>query len=234
MTRAPAQDTSARRLVVIAVSEYDDGTAADQETFGKAITAQVTAVKDWWAHPGLDDARRFEPSEAKQLHDLRDLRTFLLDEDLGSAEDDALVVYITGHGLAPENSPQHFLQLPDTYESRPYATAFPTAEIITTLLDSHASHVLVMVDSCFSGRLEAELKTTLKGLRQERRALASLVVLVAGNDQSRPRLNAFANVLRAVRAHCQDQSNGFAEPHLSWQDWKSIVSEVFDQSTMAD
>ncbi|MFC9271466.1 AAA family ATPase [Streptomyces zhihengii] len=235
MTRASAQDTSARRLVVIAVSEYDDGTAADQEAFGKAITAQATAVKDWWAHPGLDDARRFEPSEAKQLRNLRDLRTFLLDEDLGSAEDDdALVVYITGHGLAPENSPQHFLQLPDTYENRPYATAFPTAEIITTLLDSHASHVLVMVDSCFSGRLEAELKTTLKGLRQERRALASLVVLVAGNDQSRPRLNAFANVLRAVRAHCEDQSNGFAEPHLSWQDWKSIVSEVFDQSTMAD
>ncbi|MFE7584845.1 AAA family ATPase [Streptomyces gardneri] len=235
MTRAPAQDTFARRLVVIAVSEYDDGSAAEQEAFGKAITAQVTAVKDWWAHPDLDDERRFDPSEAKQLHDLRDLRTFLLDEDLGSAKDDeALVVYITGHGLAPANSPQHFLQLPHTYEDRPYATAFPTAEIITSLLDSDASHVLVMVDSCFSGRLEDELKTTLKGLRQERRALASLVVLVAGDDQSRPRLNAFANVLRAVRAHCEDQSNGFAEPHLSWQDWKSIVSEVFDQSTMAD
>ncbi|MFF7438836.1 AAA family ATPase [Streptomyces sp. NPDC008122] len=231
----PAPETFARRLVVIAVSEYDDGSATEQEAFGKEIAAQVMTVKDWWAHPGLDDARRFAPSEAKQLHDLRDLRTFLMEEDLGNADDDeALVVYVTGHGLAPTNAPQHFLQLRDTYVDRPYATAFPTAEIITTLLDSDASHVLVMVDSCFSGRLEAELKATLKGLRQERRALASLVVLVAGNDQSRPRLNAFANVLRAVRSHCEDQSNGFAEPHLSWQDWKNIVREVFDQSTMAD
>ncbi|MFD7078561.1 AAA family ATPase [Streptomyces sp. NPDC059918] len=235
MTRAPAPDTFARRLVVIAVSEYDDGSAAEQEAFGKAITAQVTAVKDWWAHPSLDDKRRFEPSEAKQLHDLRDLRAFLLEENLGNADDDeALVVYITGHGLAPTNSPEHFLQLRDTYVDRPYATAFPTAEIITTVLDSHATHVLVMVDSCFSGLLETELKTKLKGLRQERRALASLVVLVAGDDQSTPSPNAFANVLRAVRAHCEDKSKGFAEPHLSWQDWKSIVSEVFDQSTMAD
>ncbi|WP_328503621.1 NACHT and WD repeat domain-containing protein [Streptomyces sp. NBC_00457] len=235
MTRAPAPDTFARRLVVIAISDYDDGSAAKQQAFSKEITAQVTTVKDWWAHPSLDNARRFEPSEAKQLHDLRDLRTFLIEEDLGNADDDeALVVYITGHGLAPTNSPQHFLQLRDTYVERPYATAFPTAEIITTVLDSHATHVLVMVDSCFSGRLETELKTMLNGLRQERRALGSLVVLVAGNDQSTPRTNAFANILRAVRAHCEDKTNGFAEPHLSWQDWKGIVNEVFDESTMAD
>jgi len=235
VTRAPAPDTFARRLVVIAVSEYDDGTATEREAFRNEITAQVTTVKDWWAHPSLDNARRFEPSEAKQLHDLRDLRTFLIDEDLGNTDDDeALVVYITGHGLAPTNCPQHFLQLRDTYVDRPYATAFPTAEIITTVLDSHASHVLVMVDSCFSGRLESELKSMLNGLRAERRALASLVVLVAGNDQSTPRTNAFVNVLRAVRAHCEDKTNGFAEPHLSWQEWKNIVREVFDQSTMAD
>ncbi|MFE0448131.1 AAA family ATPase [Streptomyces fungicidicus] len=235
MTRAPAPDTFARRLVVIAISDYDDGSAAKQQAFSKEITAQVTTVKDWWAHPSLDSARRFEPSEAKQLHDLRDLRTFLIHEDLGNADDDeALVVYITGHGLAPTNSPQHFLQLRDTYVDRPYATAFPTAEIITTVLDSHATHVLVMVDSCFSGRLETELKTMLSGLRQERRTLGSLVVLVAGNDQSTPRTNAFANILRAVRAHCEDKTNGFAEPHLSWQDWKGIVNEVFDENTMAD
>ncbi|MFE6768956.1 AAA family ATPase [Streptomyces fimicarius] len=235
MTRAQAPNTFARRLVVIAVSEYDDGSAAEQEAFGRAITAQVAEVKDWWAHPSLEDERRFEISEAKQLHDLCDLRTFLLDKDLGNADDDeALVVYITGHGLAPEHSGQHFLQLRDTYVDRPYATAFPTAEIITTVFDSDASHVLVMVDSCFSGRLETELKTTLKGLRQERHTLASLVVLVAGNDRSTPSLKAFANLLRAVREHCEDETNGFAERHLSWQDWKSIVREVFDPSTMAD
>ncbi|MFK0279891.1 AAA family ATPase [Streptomyces sp. NPDC090499] len=235
MTSASAPGTFARRLVVIAVSEYDNGSAAAQEAFRKEITAQVTTVKDWWAHPSLDNGRRFKPSEAKQLHNLRDLRTFLMDEDLGNADDDeALVVYITGHGLAPTNSPQHFLQLRDTYEDRPYATAFPTAEIITTVLDSHATHVLVMVDSCFSGKLEAELKTMLKGLRQERRALASLVVLVAGNDQSTPHTNAFANVLRAVRAHCEDKTNGFADAHLSWQEWKGIVRMVFDPSTMAN
>ncbi|MFB7137760.1 AAA family ATPase [Streptomyces sp. NPDC056237] len=235
MTSNPVPGTYARRLLVVAVTEYDDGTPAQQQEFSTGISAQVTVVESWWADPNLDDGRRFAPARPKQLHNLRDLREFLLDEELADVDDDeALVVYITGHGLAPTNSPQHFLRLPDSYEDRPLSTAFPTAELIATVLDSRATHVLVMVDSCFSGRLETELKANLKALRERRRSLGSLVVLAAGNDESRPRLGQFTNLLRAAHEHCADQANGYAGSHLSWQDWKGVVDAVFDANTMAD
>lgn len=102
------------------------------------------------------------------------------------------------------------------------------------MLDSRATHVLVIVDSCFSGRLEDELKHKLKALRAERRRLGSLVVLAAGDDESRPRLGQFTNLLRAAHEHCADEANGYAEPHLSWQEWEGIISKVFDDDTMAD
>ncbi|MEU9028153.1 AAA family ATPase [Streptomyces sp. NPDC048383] len=235
MTRDPVPGTYARRLLVMAVTEYDDGTPAQQQEFSTGVSAQVTVVEDWWADPGLDEGRRFTPARPKQLRDLRDLREFLLDEELADVDDDeALVVYVTGHGLAPANSPQHFLRLPDSYEDRPLSTAFPTAELIATVLDSRATHVLVIVDSCFSGRLETELKANLKALREGRRSLGSLVVLTAGNDESRPRLGQFTNLLRAAHEHCADRANGYAGSHLSWQDWKGVVGAVFDAKTMAD
>ena len=147
MTRDPVPGTYARRLLVVAVTEYDDGTPAQQQEFSTGVSAQVTVVEGWWADPSLDDGRRFAPARPKQLRDLRDLREFLLNEELAEVDDDeALVVYVTGHGLAPVNSPQHFLRLPDSYEDRPLSTAFPTAELIATVLDSRATHVLVMVD----------------------------------------------------------------------------------------
>ncbi|MFK0043921.1 AAA family ATPase [Streptomyces sp. NPDC090741] len=235
MTRVPAPKTFTRRLVVIAVTEYDDDRLVDQQEFSAGISAQVATVEGWWASPVLEDSRRFTASRPKQLHRLRDLRDFLFDEELADVDDDeALVVYITGHGLAPDNSPQHFLRLPASDKKRPLSTAFPTADLITTVLDSRATHVLVIVDSCFSGRLEAEIKHKLKALRRERRALGSLVVLAAGDDESRPRLGQFTNLLRAAHEHCADEANGFAEPHLSWQDWQGIVGKVFDGDTMAD
>ncbi|MEV7060899.1 AAA family ATPase [Streptomyces microflavus] len=235
MTEEHVPSTFHRRLVIIAVSDYDSGTPADREAFRAGISAQVSVVEDWWAGARLEAARRFTPAAPpKPLLSVHDLRCFLIDQDLADADDDeALVVYITGHGLAPRGR-QHFLQLPDTDENRPLGTAFPTAELIATALDSRAGHVLVMVDSCFSGRLTDELQDTLKALDEDRRALGSLVVLTAGNEDSRPRLQAFTSLLAAVRAHCEDQTNGYARSHLSWEDFHAIRGAVWDRTTMAD
>lgn len=239
MTEERVPPTFARRLVVIAVSDYDDGTPADREAFRAGISAQVAVVDDWWAGSHLEDERRFTPSPPpspppKPLLSVYDLRSFLIAEELAKADsDEALVIYITGHGLAPRGR-QHFLRLPDTDENRPLGTAFPTAELITTALDSRAGHVLVMVDSCFSGRLADELLDNLKALDQDRRALESLVVLSAGNEDARPRLQAFTSLLAAIRAHCEDQTNGYARSHLSWEDFHAISVAVWDHTTMAD
>ncbi|MFF2101718.1 AAA family ATPase [Streptomyces sp. NPDC058202] len=235
MTEEHVPSTFHRRLVVVAVSDYDDGTPADREAFRAGISAQVSVVEDWWADARLEAERRFTPvAPPKPLLGVHDLRSFLIDQDLADADDDeALVVYITGHGLAPRGR-QHFLRLPDTDENRPLGTAFPTAELIATVLDSRAGHVLVMVDSCFSGRLRDELQDTLKALDEDRRALGSLVVLTAGNEDARPRLQAFTSLLAAVRAHCEDQTNGYARSHLSWEDFHAISGAVWDRTTMAD
>lgn len=235
MTEEHVPSTFARSLVIIAVSDYDDGTPADRQAFRAGIRAQVAVVEDWWAGAHLEDERRFTPSlPPKPLLSVYDLRAFLIAEELAETDDDeALVIYITGHGLAPRGR-QHFLRLPDTDENRPLGTAFPTAELITTALDSRAGHVLVMVDSCFSGRLADELLDNLKALDQDRRALGSLVVLSAGNEDARPRLQAFTSLLAAVRAHCEDQTNGYARSHLSWEDFHAISGAVWDHTTMAD
>ncbi len=235
MTEEHVPLTFARSLVIIAVSDYDDGTPADRQAFRAGISAQVAVVEGWWAGAHLEDARRFTPSlPPKPLLSVYDLRAFLIAEELAETDDDeALVIYITGHGLAPRGR-QHFLRLPDTDENRPLGTAFPTAELITTALDSRAGHVLVMVDSCFSGRLADELLDNLKALDQDRRALGSLVVLSAGNEDARPRLQAFTSLLAAVRAHCEDQTNGYARSHLSWEDFHAISGAVWDHTTMAD
>ncbi|MEV5910515.1 AAA family ATPase [Streptomyces chartreusis] len=235
MTEEHVPSTFTRRLVVIAVSDYDDGTPADRQAFRAGISAQVSVVEDWWAGAHLEDGRRFTPSlPPKPLLSVYDLRSFLIDEELAGADDDeALAIYITGHGLAPRGR-QHFLRLPDTDENRPLGTAFPTAELITTALDSRAGHVLVMVDSCFSGRLADELPVNLKALDQDRRTLGSLVVLSAGNEDSRPRLQAFTSLLAAIRAHCEDQTNGYARSHLSWEDFHTISGTVWDHTTMAN
>ncbi len=235
MTDEHAPATSERRLLVIAVSDYDDGTSAKRRAFREGIDAQVAVVEDWWNSSRLDDQRRFAPSHPpKPLQSVHDLRTFLIDKDLiGAADDEALVIYLTGHGLAPAG-PQHFLRLPDTHTYRPLATAFPTAELIAAALDSPAEHVLVMVDSCFSGRLAEELDRTLKALHPDRHALSSLVVLAAGNEDSTPRLRAFASALAAVHAHCADEANGYARSHLSWEDFHTILDTVWDPAQMAD
>ncbi|MGA5605121.1 AAA family ATPase [Streptomyces griseoincarnatus] len=235
MTDELVPATFRRRLVVIAVSDYDDGTPTQRAAFRDAINAQVTVVEDWWNSPHLDDQRRFTPSHPpKPLQSVHDLRAFLIDEDLIRAhDDDALVIYLTGHGLAPADE-RHFLRLPDTHTERPLGTAFPTAELITAALDSPAEHVLVMVDSCFSGRLTQELDRTLKALHPDRHALSSLVVLTAGNEDSTPRLRAFTTALSAVQAHCADEANGYARSHLSWEDFHVILGTVWDDTCMAD
>lgn len=234
MTDEHAPSTSRRRLVMITVSEYD-GSAAQQSVFRAGISAQVAVVEDWWANPGLEEQRRFCVSRPpKPLHSVHDLRAFLIDEDLIDADDEeALVVYITGHGLSPQGG-QHFLRLPDTYIDRPLATAFPTAELVTAVLDSRAGHVLVMVDSCFSGRLADDINRAVKALHPQRRSLDSLVVLTAGNEDSTPRLRAFTSALAAVHAHCTDEANGYARSHLSWEEFHTILREVWDHADMAD
>ncbi|MEU7576764.1 AAA family ATPase [Streptomyces sp. NPDC041068] len=218
----------------IAISDYDYGTPAERTAFKSGIAAQVKVVEGWWADERLDEQRRFTPEQPKELRSVRHLRRFLDEHALEDADDDeALVVYITGHGES-RDSGHHFLLLPDSDADRVLGTAFQTAELITAVLDSRASHVLVMVDSCFSGVLRDDLAQRLKALSLERSKLSSLVVLTSANRGDTPRLGEFAAALSAVHSHCINESTGYALPHLSFQDFFAYMVHVFDAAIMAD
>ncbi|MFF3617277.1 AAA family ATPase [Streptomyces sp. NPDC002580] len=223
---------SRRRLVEIAVSDYGD-TAADA-TFRRGIDAQVAVVRGWWADERLDEEYRFGLVTPKELRTNRDLRRFLDEQELEDAEDDdVLVVYITGHGLS-RSSGDHFLLLPDSDRDRVLSTAFPTADLITRVLDSRAEHVLVMVDSCFSGVLREDLLRRLKALSDDRRQLKSLVVISSANEEESPRLEQFSRLLDRVVDRCRDEASGFAGPHLSFQEFFTSMTALHEEAVTAD
>jgi WD40 repeat protein len=212
-------------MVVVAVAEYETRCPQSDLEFKKDIEAQVEEVKRWWASPELDDSRRFSLEQPASVKTARDLREFLgkleLDEALPS---DVLVIYITGHGVNP-GSDQHFLLLTESLHDRTLSTAFRTAGLIATALDSEAEHVLVIVDSCYSGVLSAELHTTLKALSAPRQGSPSLVVLTTGNAESKPRPRDFTNMLEGMRKLCGDESQGLVGSHLSYKDFLKLAEK---------
>ncbi|WP_217572331.1 AAA family ATPase [Streptomyces sp. GbtcB7] len=215
-------------MVEIAVSEYDTDDAARDAVFRKGIAAQVAAVRGWWADEGLGTERSFTIAAPEKLHSVYDLRAFL-DEQRpeDAAHDHALVVYITGHGVG-RPSDDHFLLLPKSREHRLPATAFQTADLITRVLDSDADHVLVMVDSCFSGVLRRDLLKRVQALNDTRRKLNSLVVISSANETGTPHPEQFTRFLEAVFAHFKSPESGFARSHLSFEELFASMTALYE------
>ncbi|MFF3825970.1 AAA family ATPase [Streptomyces griseus] len=212
-----------RRLVVVAVDGYRD----EREGFRSAIAEQVSRITTWLADPDLGEDRRFEvvPIEGP-LHTVGDLRDFLRGVKLSEAAyGDAVVVYITGHGLCRQAG-RHYLTLPKTCPERLLSTAFPTSELITAVLDSEAEHVLVLVDSCHSGVLRAELSTLLQDLSKERRRHVGIAVVTAGDHEDQPQVGSFTRRVALAWQRMNDESAGYTSSHLSFAEWEQLLHEV--------
>lgn len=236
MSQAADYEWGARRLIEIAVSDYGEtlGMPDERASFKQRIDAQVAVVEEWWAEGPSEDGCRFSLVKPEKLRTAPDLRNFMDEQHLDAADDDeVIVVYITGHGLS-RNSDVHFLLLPESDWDRVLGTAVQTADLITAALDSRATHVLVMVDSCFSGVLRKDLLRRLEALSEERRNLSSLVVLTSANEYTSPRPEEFSNLLKAVMAYFRDEASGYALPYLSFDDFFAAMKKVFDPHTMAD
>ncbi|MFC9295777.1 hypothetical protein ACFTWH_10785 [Streptomyces sp. NPDC057011] len=211
-----------RRLVVVAVDGYKDS----PEGFDEAIATQVERITGWLADPGLDEDRRFEVSRAPAVRSVDELRDFLRKENLAAAKyREAVVVYITGHGMR-RVAPRHFLTLAKTDPERLFATAFPTSELITAVLDSRSEHVLVLVDSCFSGTLRAELASLLEALSTERHGFDGAGVVTAGNHEEQPLVGSFTERVALACERMRDEAAGYTAPHLSFQEWEQLLDEV--------
>ncbi|MFF7145687.1 AAA family ATPase [Streptomyces nodosus] len=213
-----------RRLVVVAVDGYRD----ESEGFREAIAEQVARITTWLADPALGDDRRFEvvPPPDKPLRYVKDLRDWLGQVDLSaSAYGDAVVVYVTGHGLCRQAG-RHYLTLPKTLPQRLLSTAFPTSELITAVLDSEAEHVLVLIDSCHSGVLRAELSTLLLDLSKERRRHFGVAVVTAGDHEDQPYVGSFTRRVALAWERMNDESAGYTSSHLSFAEWEQLLHEV--------
>ncbi|MEV8534683.1 AAA family ATPase [Streptomyces sp. NPDC051211] len=222
MTAEELDGITRRRLVIVAVSGYENSPPG----FDEAIAAQVERITDWLAHPDLDEDRRFEVSRAPAMSSVQEVRNFLHGENLAAAEyDEAVVVYITGHGLR-RNTQRHYLTLAKTEENRLLATAFPSSELISAVLDSESEHVLVLVDSCFSGTLHAELSSLIQDLSNDRHAFDGAAVVTAGNHYEQPLVGSFTERLALAYERMQDEAAGYTASHLSFHEWEQLLDEV--------
>ncbi|MFI5985893.1 hypothetical protein ACIBEA_34160 [Streptomyces sp. NPDC051555] len=204
------------------MTEYD----YESEKFTAGIHKQVASVQRWFANEAIADEERFIPTAPKALGTVRDIAEFTHQEKLFECEqEDVLVIYITGHGVLSK-ARRHFLLLPHSDDSKLMSTALPTADLVAAILDSEAQHVLVLVDSCYSGSLDTELASRLQDLSSDRFGMDTLVVVTSGDFSEEPRVGEFTEVLDlALRKIC-DETNGFAGPTISYQDWEMVLREV--------
>ncbi|MGW2077132.1 AAA family ATPase [Streptomyces sp. NPDC001939] len=210
----PAQGDSPsaqRVLLTLAVRDYPGD--ATREQFARGIDQQTEVVGDWWWRTP-DPELAFRPVEPKKDLVNRDaVEEFLREEKLRDLEADALVVFITGHGIAGA-SDTHFLRLPETDPKRLLATAVRTVDIVAAALDSHAKNVLVIVNTCFAGNMHSDLAAAHKEIRPTRRDNCQLDVLVTCGLKSKIEVTKFPTLLRAALERLR-RTAGITTPHLS-------------------
>jgi hypothetical protein len=176
----------------------------------KAIDDQLALAKKVWADPELGN-RALTLITAEPLTTRRDIEA-TAHELRELTDEDAAVVYVTGHGVR-SGSGRHYLLLPDTPHGHHLARGYPTADLVTAALASQARHVLVIVNSCFSGELDAELAQLRKDLPAER-LQASLTVLTTADFNEMPRAGEFAVVLGETHRFLAERA-GYTAPLLS-------------------
>jgi hypothetical protein len=204
-------DVFRRTLIVIAVRDY----AGMGTTFREGIEQQMSAVRAWWACEDLKE-RCFNIQTAAPLNSRRDLEDFVHSSKLRLMTDsDVVVLYVTGHGLS-SGSRRHYLLLPESDDERPISTAYPTAELVTALLDSRARNVLVIVNSCYAGKLKAELADLSMDLLKHRRDLPSLAVFASADFDEAPRVLEFTELLLQTGKQLRSDSEIDAS-HLSFE-----------------
>ncbi|KPC62460.1 hypothetical protein ADL29_19200 [Streptomyces chattanoogensis] len=190
-----------RTLFTVAVRDYPDS----EEGFAEGIDDQLSVVREWWSP--------FRHIAAPELQSRHDVERFLEQENVRETTGEALVLFVTGHGMAGK-SQSHFLQLPQTDELRKLATAVRTSDIVTAALDSHAENVLVIVNTCYAGGLQSELAALYKEIQKSRRTKCKLDVLATCEHDAPVQVLRFSTVLRGVWNRLRTNA-GITTPHLS-------------------
>lgn len=185
--RGPAE----RVLVTVAVRDYGD----DAGEFADGIDEQLAVLDEWWCPPGA--AEPFHKVPQPELLERHDVERFLHEAGVRETRGKALVLFVTGHGRLGASG-THFLQLPRTEPRRQLATAVRTSEIVAAALDSHAEHVLVIVNTCYARGVADELVRLCREIGPKRRHGGSLEVIATCDHDQLVHVRRFPSVLRRV------------------------------------
>lgn len=172
-----------RRLAMVAVSAYPDAS----DSFVRGIASQVRLIEDWI----LSATDAFDVTEAVVTEQDPSVALDTFRHQLrGLDPDDAVLLYVTGHGTRARQSRLHQLVLPD--DSR-----YRTSDLVRAAMTCGAGHVVVLVDSCHAGTLCQEIIEVLEDERQGGVELPrSCCVVVSGRPDETTRLREFATLIR--------------------------------------
>jgi hypothetical protein len=167
-----------RTFVAIATSAYEDLALP-----ALPVAEEVRTLAAWFCGDGLGD-RRFT-HRYRELADnpTKDqIRTVL--EDPASSQkwraSDAAVVFITGHGMLADDT--HWLVLRQSRTDALRATALKTVDIVGWLADTGIEHLLLVLDTCYAGKVAGDIVRFDQDLPKTWLVMAS----TAKNDEAVP------------------------------------------------
>ncbi|MET7608972.1 caspase family protein [Streptomyces avermitilis] len=140
-----------RFLIATAVSRYALCPAWDRPGLVEAreqIVELFTQKLGYRHHTALGA----DPTVSQLREQLRD---FCTSED--RRDDDLVVVYLSGHGEVDEAGNEHVLLMSDTKPSDVFFTALPTAELVRVFSGTKVRRLMLILDTCYSGRGGNEL-----------------------------------------------------------------------------
>ncbi|MFF9010903.1 ATP-binding protein [Streptomyces goshikiensis] len=216
-----------RTLLTVAVRNYEDDVDDNEaDEFAAGIDEQLEVVAQWWGPIGrLHGFRQLPTPDLTCREDVEDL---LRGQDVREMRGHALVVFITGHGI-PGTSGTHFLKLPGTEQRRNLATAVRTSDIVMAALDCHVENVLVIVNACYAAKLDAELASLFREVRQGRKDRCQLDVLVTCDHNQTIEVRRFPTTLRSVFERLRTKS-GITTEHLSVQEFRAEYDKALPES----
>jgi hypothetical protein len=202
-----------RHFIAIATDVYQaDGTFAALD-----VGKEVAAMRRWLVDEALGE-RRFDDQEYVALAhrpSYDQIMRVLLPGQRRFTNADAVVVYVTGHGITGRNN-DHMIVLHDTNPKNPITgQALRTADLIQWLASHQGlDQVMIIIDVCQAGQLDNNLSAELK--RDLPRGWLVVVTAPAGMQA---KLGAFAGAVESTMDELRGSADATArtEPYLQWQ-----------------
>lgn len=217
-----------RHFIAIATRTYEASGTFQQ----LAVEKEVAVMRGWLADAALGE-RRFDDQEYAALaHDpSRGQIEHMLLEHRRFTDADAVVVYVTGHGMTDAND-DHWIVLQATNPQNPYK-ALRTADLIMWLAKEHRglNQVMIIIDVCQAGQLDDNLRAKLK-----RDLPPGWLVVLAAPVGVDAKLGVFTGALKSLMddLRCSSDATGRSERYLEWQEFLAPVVKRLRENHHAD